>query len=153
MKSETAATEFAAPTHEFAQLFSSTPRGARLARLMAAQQLDAWGWPYDSGTSHTAALLVAELAANAATHGRLPGRDFQLRLTVGPGLLLPATLRIEVADALGEKRPDPDGTPVPFPSPDSERGRGLRLIDALATTWGVLDRPPSGKTIWAEIQF
>jgi hypothetical protein len=131
-------------THEFVQLFSSTRRGARLARLMAVQQLDAWGWPYGCRVSDTAALLVAELAANSVLHARLPGRDFRLRLAAGPGL------RVEVADALGECRPDPEA-PVRFPAPEAESGRGLPLVDALAARWGVLDRAPSGKMVWAEL--
>ncbi|MGW7594842.1 ATP-binding protein, partial [Streptomyces rubiginosohelvolus] len=57
----------------FTQRFSSTPRGARLARRLALHQLDAWGVPHGTTASDTAAVLVAELAANAVTHGRVPG--------------------------------------------------------------------------------
>ncbi|GHB65290.1 hypothetical protein GCM10010397_39090 [Streptomyces spinoverrucosus] len=38
-------------------------------------------------------MIVAELAANAVTHGRAPGRDFELRLSLVPG-----RVRIEVTD-------------------------------------------------------
>ncbi|WP_302622452.1 ATP-binding protein [Streptomyces sp. WMMB 322] len=138
-----------APVHEFAQLFSSTPRGARLARLMGTEQLAAWGWPYDDEVSRTGTLLIAELAANAATHGRVPGRSFRLRLLTGPGLLLPGTLRIEVADARDEF-----GAMAPEPlAPDAESGRGLLLVDSLAHRWGVSPRDPSGKTVWAELSL
>ncbi|QPP06206.1 ATP-binding protein [Streptomyces bathyalis] len=149
MNTEIAPTEISAPVHQFAQLFSSTPRGARLARLMGTEQLAAWGWPYDDEVSRTGTLLVAELAANAATHGRVPGRSFRLRLLTGPGLLLPATLRVEVADAGQEFDP----VPSRLPPEDSEAGRGLLLVDTLATRWGVVPRDPSGKTVWAELDF
>lgn len=128
------------PTTTFTQRLSATPRGARLARRLTARQLTAWGHPYDSDANHTAQQLVAELAANAATHGRVPGRDFELRLT----LLPEGTLRIEVSDARGDRR-------LRFVTdPDAEGGRGLILVSLLALTWGVAERDV-GKTVWAEI--
>ncbi|WP_143589251.1 ATP-binding protein, partial [Streptomyces angustmyceticus] len=91
------------------QRFSSTRRGARLARYLALQQLDVWGFPYGGEVSDAAALIVGELAANAVTHGRVPGRDFELRLTRVPGSARPGTLRIEVADTRTEQRPPGPG--------------------------------------------
>ncbi|MFF7851000.1 ATP-binding protein [Streptomyces sp. NPDC007910] len=128
----------------FAQRFSSTPRGARLARRLAVLQLDRWGVPYDSETSETAALLVAELAANAVTHGRVPGRDCELTLSYTPGRVL----RIDVSDTRGERRP----APAEQESLD-EGGRGLLLVGALASRWAVLDRVPVGKTVRAELDL
>ncbi|MFC7932310.1 ATP-binding protein [Streptomyces cinereoruber] len=128
----------------FAQRFSSTPRGARLARRLAVLQLDRWGVPYDSETSETAALLVAELAANAVTHGRVPGRDCELTLSYTPGRVL----RIDVSDTRGERRP----APAEQESLD-EGGRGLLLVGALASRWSVLDRVPVGKTVRAELDL
>lgn len=131
----------------FVQRFSSTPRGARLARHLAVHQLHAWGVPYGSDTSDTAALLVAELAANAVTHGRVPGRDFEVRLSLDAG-----TLRIDVSDARGERRPSgPGGVALPAPCADS--GRGLLLVEALADRWDVRDRLPVGKTVRAELDL
>lgn len=132
----------------FTQRFSSTPRGARLARRLALQQLDAWGLPYGGQVSDTAALLVAELAANAVTHGRVPGRDFELAVT-----LLGGTLRVEVTDTRGECRPPDPGTARPAPRPLAENGRGLLLVGALADRWEVLDRLPVGKTVIAELDL
>lgn len=134
MKAETAT-----PTAEFTQRLSATRRGARLARHLAVHQLDGWGIPYGSDLSDAAALIVAELAANSVTHGRVPGRDFELRL------VLADTLRIEVSDARGEREPEPRP-----PAPESEAGRGLLLVEALATTWGTKGRVV-GKTVWAEL--
>ncbi|MGC9500717.1 ATP-binding protein [Streptomyces sp. WG7] len=131
----------------FVQRFSSTPRGARLARHLAVQRLHAWGVPYGSAVSDTAALLVAELTANAVTHGRVPGRDIEVLLRLDA-----YTLRIDVSDSRGECRPaGPEGTAVA--APDAEGGRGLLLVDALADRWGVLDRVPVGKTVRAELDL
>ncbi|WP_328668254.1 ATP-binding protein [Streptomyces sp. NBC_00322] len=148
MKSEIHAPQLGTPTARFSRQLSSTRRGARLSRLLAVQQLTDWGWARDSGTVQAAALLVSELAANAVTHGRAPGRDFLLTLmvTLHPGRA--TTLRIEIADTRGERLP----APAPNPQPSDEYGRGLLLVECLATRWGVTPRPPSGKTVWAEIQ-
>ncbi|MER6681530.1 ATP-binding protein [Streptomyces olivaceoviridis] len=128
----------------FSQLLSTTPRGARLARLLTVQQLDAWGWPQACTVSESAALVVAELAANAVTHGRAQGRGFRLTLTVEVSDT--GTLRVEVTDARGDRAPRPRTT---APDPTALSGRGLLLVEALTTRWGWEPWPPSGKTVWA----
>ncbi|CAM5543418.1 ATP-binding protein [Streptomyces spiroverticillatus] len=138
--------EISTPTGDFTQCFSATRRGARLARRLATQQLDDWGIPFGSDVSDAVTLVVAELAANAATHGRVPGRDFQLRLQ-----LCPYTIRIEVADARGEQQPPSPGAVV-APPPEEESGRGLLLVQEIAREWGVSERPV-GKSIWAEVSI
>jgi anti-sigma regulatory factor (Ser/Thr protein kinase) len=137
----------AATVRVFTQRFSSTPLGARLARRLALHQLHAWDIPHGTDASDTAALVVAELAANAVTHDRVPGRDFELRLT-----RTPATIRIEVSDTRGERRPPRPGD-VTAPPPLSGTGRGLLLVEALADRWAVLDRVPVGKTVRAELDL
>ncbi|GHE11752.1 ATP-binding protein [Streptomyces alanosinicus] len=134
--------EISTPTNELSQRLSATPRGARLARRLTATQLATWGYPHDSDASHTAQLLVAELAANAVTHGRVPGRDFELKLT-----LLPEkdTLRIEVSDTRGDRELRfLDG------GSEDEHGRGLVVVFVLSARWGVARRTV-GKTVWAEL--
>jgi len=123
--------------------FTSTPRGARLARLFVAHCLDSWGHPYDSGVNETLTLIAAELSANAVRHGRVPGRDFHVRLAVEAD---GGRLRLEVSDTRAERRPV-----VTAPTnPDAESGRGLLLVTALADEWGVTDRRSGpGKTVWA----
>lgn len=116
---------------------SSTGRGARIARILATERLRDWGIPPED-----IPLVVGELAANAAQHGRVPGRDFRLSLTVRDG-----TLRIEVTDARADRVPDPQLGPV-----DAESGRGLLLVESLADRWGVDEKQPAPcKTVWAEI--
>jgi anti-sigma regulatory factor (Ser/Thr protein kinase) len=127
---------------EFAALFGSTPRGARLARRVAVRHLAEWGHPADSDLSCTVALLVAELAGNAVRHGRVPGRDFRLRLALDA-----RRVRVEVADASSTPPP----TVVEAPAPDEVSGRGLVLVDVLADRWGTEPRVPVGKTVWAEV--
>ncbi|MFB7107908.1 ATP-binding protein [Streptomyces sp. NPDC056291] len=125
-------------THNFSVLLSSTPRGARLARLLTTDQLRTWGL-----TSEAASHVVAELAANAATHGRLPGRSFRLTLYVVSG-----TLRIEVTDTRCDRRPK-----LQEPDDDAESGWGLLLVDALADRWGIAEGRFPRKTIWAELRL
>ncbi|MFJ7117263.1 ATP-binding protein [Streptomyces albogriseolus] len=124
--------------------FPSSPHGAQLARRFAVRSLEGWGHPPASDVSCTLALVVGELAANAVRHGRVPGRDFGLRLVLDETAGL---VRAEVADAAADKRP-PLATPlVP---PEGESGRGLLLVDVLAERWGWEPREPVGKTVWAE---
>ncbi|MFD5590723.1 ATP-binding protein [Streptomyces griseorubiginosus] len=125
--------------------FTSTPRGARLARRLVSHRLNDWGHPYTSPANETLTLIAAELTANAVRHAPVPGRDFHLRVT----RTAPDTYCIEVTDTRTERLP----APAPAPSsahPDAESGRGLLLVSALADTWGCTPRANApGKTIWA----
>ncbi|KOG41624.1 hypothetical protein ADK74_19695 [Streptomyces decoyicus] len=129
------------PALRFSVPLSVTRRGARLARLLATEQLRSWGLPLDP-----ARLIVAELAANAVLHGRVPGRSFRLVLVVRR----PDTLRIEVTDTRGDR--------LPARTPGAggalaESGRGLLLVGELADRWGVEEGPMPCKTVWAEIDL
>ncbi|MEV6805816.1 ATP-binding protein [Streptomyces sp. NPDC051129] len=126
-------------THEFSMRFTSTPRGARLARRLVSHRLHEWGHPYDGPANQTVTLIAAELVSNAVRHGHVPGRDFRLRLTAGPD-----ALRLEVSDTRTERLPE-------LRVPCGESGRGLMLVEALADKWGVTPRQP-GKTVWAEVR-
>ncbi|MEU5520892.1 ATP-binding protein [Streptomyces sp. NPDC047860] len=134
-----------APVGTFTQLLSSTRRGARLARLLTVTELRSRGASHD--LTERAELVVAELAANAVLHGRVPGRCFPLTLALNPAA---GRLRIEVSDARGDLRP------LPLPAatevdPLSTTGRGLTLVTALANHWDCVPYPPSGKTVRAEL--
>ncbi|MEU4655920.1 ATP-binding protein [Streptomyces sp. NPDC023723] len=126
----------------FDMRFTSTPRGARLARRLAAVRLDAWGIPYGTRPHDDIVLIVAELTTNAVRHGHVPGRDFRLRMAADT-----RTVRVEVTDARAERPPrrasDVGG--------DDETGRGLLLVAHLAAHWDWHPRPDGpGKTVWAE---
>lgn len=115
---------------DFHVQLSATPRGARLGRVLAVEQLRSWGLPLEVPSQ-----IIAELASNAVTHGRVPGRDFRLALTVTPDTLL-----IEVTDPRGDRIPQ-----------IREPGRGLVLVEALAERWGVREGPSPCKVVWAEV--
>ncbi|MGW4033405.1 ATP-binding protein [Streptomyces sp. NPDC004838] len=109
------------------------------ARLLAVEQLRSW-----ERESEAVAQIIAELAANAATHGLVDGSDFRLRIADDGRVL-----RIEVSDLRGDR----------FPArrrgagEEDESGRGLVLVDAFAARWGVSSGPAPGKTVWAELDL
>lgn len=107
--------------------FTSTPRGARLARRLVSHRLDQWGSGDDSATNETLPRIAAELCAKAVRYGYVPGRDFHIRLTGSADMP-----RVEVSDTRTERVPllstqEPPG--------DAESGRGLLLVSRL---------PPAG---------
>lgn len=86
-------------------------------------------------------LLTSELVTNAVLHGSAPIR-LQLRRR-------DTTLRVDVSDGGGPFAL----AAAPVRSRTAEGGRGLLLIDALATDWGSRDNEgtSSGKTVWFEL--
>ncbi|GHC82097.1 ATP-binding protein [Streptomyces flavofungini] len=138
------APQLTSSTRTFRQQLASSRRSARLARLLAVTELHTWVLPPD--LTERAELVVAELAANAVLHGRVPGRNFELALTYTP-LPHPGRLLIEVSDARGDRLPRTAGE-----DPDlSTGGRGLTLVALLADHWETVPRPPGGKTVRAEL--
>ncbi|MEV8332765.1 ATP-binding protein [Streptomyces niveus] len=138
-------TQLGLSVRHFGALLSPTPRGARLARRLATAHLLAWDLL--PGAIEAAEQVTAELATNAATHGRLSGRDFLLELRrTDDG----DVLRIEVTDTRGDRLPAPNPQ---LPSPEAESGRGLLLVEALADRWGVTSGPVPRKTVWAELDL
>ncbi|MGZ4436527.1 MAG: response regulator [Nocardioides sp.] len=111
-----------------------SPTSAATARKFVTQTVVDW----DLAPLLDDALLVAsELATNAVTHADSPCR---IRLS-----LKESSLRIDVIDM---------GAGTPEPQPESfteEHGRGLLLVDALATAWGLETVPGEGKVVWAEL--
>ncbi|MFI2373541.1 ATP-binding protein [Streptomyces sp. NPDC018964] len=130
----------------FHTLFPTTAHGAHVARRAAERWLAGQQeWPgahAGDDSAATASLLIAELTANAARHGRVRGRNARLALA-----LTSATLRIEVADARGDRLPV---TAAPDVDAGDESGRGLLLVATLADAWGCEPYQPGGKTVWAE---
>ena len=86
-----------------------------------------------------ALLLTSELVSNAVLHGGGP-----VRLSVDDGA---ARVRIEVADA-GQPLPGGRGSQRPD---EDEGGRGLQLVEALASSWGSRAEP-GGKVVWFELE-
>ena len=82
-------------------------------------------------------LVVSELVGNAVRHGR-PPVDMRLRQT-GRGV------RVDVHD-------DEAAAPTPAAlTSDAESGRGLLLVDAVATESGVEQIDGDGKVVWARV--
>jgi two-component sensor histidine kinase len=85
---------------------------------------------------HNAELLTSELVTNAIKHA---SGDITCRLWAGPDVV-----RLEVVDS------------SPAPPVRAERGlqadsgRGLRIVDTLATRWGAAAQEP-GKYVWFEL--
>jgi anti-anti-sigma factor len=86
-----------------------------------------------------AELLADELVTNAALHARTPLR---LRLE-----LRGDHLRIAVEDA------SPRLMRLVPHDPEAEEGRGLRLVEQLATAWGIRLRPDGGKVVWCSLRL
>jgi anti-sigma regulatory factor (Ser/Thr protein kinase) len=113
--------------------FESDPQMAVVARQFVRDRLEIW-----EATSHidTAVLVTSELVTNAVLHARTA---VTLRLAMTGDLI-----RIEVFD---ENPRLPVLVPCP---PEATSGRGLALISALSSAWGMEHRD-GGKTVWAEI--
>jgi len=109
------------------------PSSATRARTLAREQLQA---SCSGDELDTIALLVTELATNAILHARTP---FQLTVESRPG-----HVRICVEDQSSD-RPT-----IRRYESDAVTGRGLALVERLASSWGV-DTTPSGKVVWCEV--
>jgi len=86
-----------------------------------------------------AELLADELVTNAVLHARTP-----LRLLLE---LRGDLLHISVQDQ------SPRLLRLVPHDPESEVGRGLRLVEELATSWGVHSRPDGGKAVWCTLRL
>ncbi len=81
-------------------------------------------------------LAVSELVTNAVVHAR-EAPTVTIRLQPDRYFL------VEVADR--DDRP-----PMVVPGEASRvGGHGLRIVDAIASSWGVRSRPGGGKSVWA----
>ena len=113
----------------------SSPRSVGLARHHVKEACTAAGW---MGPLDAAALLVSEVATNAVLHAYGPEIHVEVSAT-------PHHLRVEVLDG------SPD-LPLPRRAGDgAENGRGLALVEALASGWGVTSTA-DGKTFWFTIE-
>lgn len=108
---------------------TSVPRARQFARRVAERT---------GAEADTLELLVSELVTNAVLHGAPPVR---LRIEV-----LGDRVRVAVADA------SPRLPRVGLPrADDGMTGRGLGIVEALSSGWGVVRRPDGGKEVWADV--
>ena len=86
-----------------------------------------------------ATLVLSELLSNAVRHARpLPGALVQVSWALGDG-----SLTVSVRDGGSHTRPH-----AGHPSLSALGGRGLAIVECLASTWGVQDST-AGVTVWA----
>jgi anti-sigma regulatory factor (Ser/Thr protein kinase) len=123
-----------APGEELRTVLPGTAASPRSARRFVAAALATWAL---DELCDTLALLTSELVTNVVLHVRA---ECELRVR-----RLPGAVRVEVRDPSpvaphrGHQHRDPGTT-----------GRGMVLVDALASDWGV-DAGADGKTVWFEV--
>ncbi|MFC6084998.1 ATP-binding protein [Sphaerisporangium aureirubrum] len=125
------------------------PTAAGAARRHVRQTLTEW---HLTAHSDDAQLIVSELVTNATRaaaipHPRPTPDEPHPRLDViHLGLFRSNTgLVIEVWDG------NP-GNPILTPTrTDDENGRGLHIVKALTTQWGIRRPPSGGKVVWCEL--
>jgi serine/threonine-protein kinase RsbW len=102
------------------------------ARQRLRTAMGTWG---DESSRGDAELLLTEVVTNGVLHARSP---MEVHLSVERDLL-----RAEVSD----------GSPLApvGREPDEFGGRGLLILDALASSWGVSGDASAGKTVWFEL--
>jgi anti-sigma regulatory factor (Ser/Thr protein kinase) len=105
------------------------------ARRLVRELLAVWDVPHDQDD---AALLVTELVANVVDHVRGED-DLTLELSVSD-----TWLRIGVVDG-SSIRPV-----VQELSHERPRGRGMRMVEAIADRWGAEDHN-GGKRVWFDM--
>lgn len=118
---------------EHRRAFPSTPASAREARRFVESVL-AEATLYDLAS--TATILVSELVANAILH---TGTPLEVVVTTGAG-----RARVEVHDG------SPQLPVRKHYSSLSGTGRGLMLVERMASQWGS-HRTVGGKVVWFEV--
>jgi anti-sigma regulatory factor (Ser/Thr protein kinase) len=122
--------------HDAWRYFEPTPSAPRAARQFVAQTLRSWGI---EGLIHTAEIVVSELATNATHHAE---SRFTVTLSLRPG----GQVRLAVADNAAEE------PWIRQARGDDVGGRGMYLVNALASTWGT-DVVDGSKTVWADLDL
>jgi anti-sigma regulatory factor (Ser/Thr protein kinase) len=118
------------PVHRFAPSAGSVPAVRRFVSDSLAG--------VDESQREIVLLVVSELATNAVLHS---GTDFEVNVDTSGD-----DVRVEVSDA-------GPGEPVMLePPPEAPHGRGLQIVNGLASSWGVTPGPaPAGKTVWVSV--
>jgi anti-anti-sigma regulatory factor/anti-sigma regulatory factor (Ser/Thr protein kinase) len=116
------------------QVFLPSRDAPQHARAVVAGACAAWGLPDTTGSAQ---LIASELVANGVVHART---------------------MLEFCIALHERRlqlsvRDSDPTPprrAAVVTPESEGGRGLLVVEAIAAAWGCV-KTVDGKVVWATL--
>lgn len=113
------------------------PRSPAQARGLVAEWV---GGELDRSTVEDIKLLVSEVVTNAVRHPSAAGA-IEMKVTVRRG-----TVRVEVLDPGGDGFAKPR---VSTPPADALGGRGLLIVDRVATRWGVDGGTPT--RVWFEL--
>ena len=118
---------------------AGTPHAARQARGLVRDLLG-----NDHPSALDATLIVSELVSNSIAHSRSgrPGGSITIAVEASAR---PGDVRIAVRDAGGPAVPV-----LTAADPDSEHGRGLAIITALATEWGS-ETSRADRTTWCRL--
>ena len=92
--------------------------------------------PTDGVDPDIVVLSMTELVTNSIKHGSGP---------VEVGLNGDSDTLVLIVSDCSEQLPRRPDT-----SADTETGRGLQILESLATRWGVQPEPGGGKTVWCE---
>ncbi|WP_448319019.1 ATP-binding protein [Streptomyces sp. CO7] len=120
--------------------FLAEPREIAGLRRVMRLHLGLWGLAH---LVDAAQLCVSELVSNVIAH---VGQEVPTSLLIS---MRDAFLRIEVRDPDGGTLPTLDQERAD-PEAGEESGRGLLLVSALSSRWGV-ERLPDGKAVWCEL--
>lgn len=123
-------------------LLAPEPTAASRARSFVRETLGDWGAPLTQSATDDAVLLASELVANAVQHA---GTDLEVGLRLSDGIL-----EVGVTDR-HPTRALPEEPQAPAEEAYSERGRGLTLPAALASSWGVT-YTAAAKTVWFRLR-
>ncbi|MER5783726.1 ATP-binding protein [Streptomyces mobaraensis] len=120
-------------------ILPSTTEAPAAARSHAREVIENAVADPDPEYLFTVTLVVSELVTNSVRYGTEPGDSLRVVLDADE-----TRTRVEVHDTV---RREPRLKPE---SDERGRGRGLHIVDALAT-WGTGERP-MGKYVWAEVR-
>jgi anti-sigma regulatory factor (Ser/Thr protein kinase) len=113
--------------------------GASAVRRELALDLDLHG--LDEDTIDAVTLVASELVGNAVRHaGIAADGELDIAWTIGPHDVM-----ISVED------PSPLLPVRRNAAPDAPNGRGLAIVDALTSAWGV-EPTKRGKRVWAKVR-
>lgn len=115
------------------------PESLRQAREFVRDSLERWGL---RSCADEVALVAGELMSNAVCHGLPPAAASTARLGLARQ---DSTLVCAVND------PSPELPVLRAEDEFLERGRGMRIVDALSSSWGWSRPTRAGKTVWARI--
>jgi anti-sigma regulatory factor (Ser/Thr protein kinase) len=123
------------PATEASRQFPPERLAPAAARRFVVEALSRWG--HDRATVDDARLIVSELATNAVVHA-----------------CAPFTVVVRSQDEcvhVAVKDPNPAAPTVRACAEAEISGRGLQLVGAVASAWGV-EPAVDGKTVWAEVR-